>query len=122
MAKKKKTDRKDAVRFEDSLAELEQIVQALEGGQIGLADALARYEQGAKLLKECYKLLAAAERRIEILSGVDSEGNAIVEELDERNSPRTGEESTTGGKAKARKRTPDSLPGQADEPVDQGLF
>ena len=42
MAKKKKTDRKDAVSFEDSLAELEQIVQALEDGQIGLADALAR--------------------------------------------------------------------------------
>ncbi len=65
--------------FEESLEKLGQIVVDLEEGEIGLADALARYEDGVKLLRQCYTLLESAERRIELLSGVGPGGEAITE-------------------------------------------
>lgn len=118
MAKKKKVEDKGVANFEGSLAELEQIVHALEDGQIGLADALARYEQGAKLLKECYKQLADAEQRIELLSGVDSDGNACVEGFGGQKSLASGENSATTGKTK----TSDSVSDQGSEDGDRELF
>jgi exodeoxyribonuclease VII small subunit len=54
--------------FEESLAQLEQIVAAIESGQIGLEDSLARYEQGMELVKRCRGILDRAEKRIEQLS------------------------------------------------------
>lgn len=71
-----------APSFEDALAQLEAIVHELEDGQIGLTEALARYERGVGLLRECYGLLERAERRIELLTGVDAEGNAVVRPFD----------------------------------------
>ena len=38
-------------------ARLEAIVAALEEGQVPLAESLARYEEGIKLLKQCYQSL-----------------------------------------------------------------
>lgn len=65
--------------FEQSLAQLETIVHDLEEGQIGLAEALARYEQGVGHLKRCYQLLDAAERKIEILTSLAPDGTALTE-------------------------------------------
>ena len=79
MAKKKPTQRDEcASSFEESLVELEKIVAELEGGKLGLSDALARYEEGVKHLKGCQQLLESAERKIALLSGVDAEGNPIT--------------------------------------------
>ncbi len=72
--------------FEESLAQLDVVVQSLEAGQIGLAESLNQYEQGVKLLRSCYDMLDKAERRIELLSGVDSQGNPIVVPLDDQSS------------------------------------
>ncbi len=53
--------------FESSLAELEQIVGKLEGGDLPLEESLALFETGIKLSRECRARLTNAERRIEIL-------------------------------------------------------
>ena len=50
--------------FEDALAELEQIVRGLEGGQQKLEDAIKAYERGAALRKHCEDKLAEAEARV----------------------------------------------------------
>ena len=50
--------------FEDALAELEQIVRGLEGGQQKLEDAITCYERGAALRKHCETKLAEAEARV----------------------------------------------------------
>jgi exodeoxyribonuclease VII small subunit len=71
-----------APSFEQSLAELEQIVRQLEEGQLGLSDSLARYEVGVKRLKECYQLLERAERRIELLERVDAGGEPVTRPFD----------------------------------------
>ena len=64
--------------FEESVAQLEQIVAAIESGQIGLEDSLAKYEQGMALVKRCRGILDSAEKRIEQLTetkeGVKAEG------------------------------------------------
>ncbi len=65
--------------FEASLAELEAIVHDLEEGELGLAESLARYEQGVKRLKYCYQLLQSAERKIDLLTGVGEDGSPNTE-------------------------------------------
>jgi exodeoxyribonuclease VII small subunit len=51
--------------FEAALAELEGIVQRLEGGKAALAESIAIYERGEALKSHCEGLLKAAEARIE---------------------------------------------------------
>jgi exodeoxyribonuclease VII small subunit len=73
----------DQPTFEAALKRLEEIVHLLEEGQIGLNEAMERYEEGVKLLRQSYELLQRAERRIELLSGVDAEGNPITQPFDD---------------------------------------
>jgi len=51
--------------FEAALAELEQIVQKLEGGRAPLAESIDIYERGEALKAHCEALLKAAVARIE---------------------------------------------------------
>ena len=83
--------------FEDALAELETIVHQLEEGELGLAEALDRYEQGVKHLKHCYALLQDAERKIELLTGVTDGGAPLTQPFAE-----SGE---TLGESAGRKRS-----------------
>ena len=81
---KKKTKKSDTqLSFEESLAQLEETVQQLEAGQLGLSESLELYERGIKTLKECHQALSSAQRRIELLTGVDEEGNPKTESFDE---------------------------------------
>jgi exodeoxyribonuclease VII small subunit len=69
--------------FERALERLEAIVRELEEGQVGLADAMTRYQQGVHLLRYCHELLQRAERQVALLSGVDAEGKPISAPLDD---------------------------------------
>lgn len=55
--------------FEQTIAELERIVAAMESGSLPLEEALAQYQRGVQLLKECRGRLVAAEQQIRILEG-----------------------------------------------------
>ncbi len=96
----------DAPSFEESLGELETIVDDLEGGKLGLSDALVRYEQGVKHLKSCHQLLARAERQIELLSGVDADGNPITEPFDEQEHASLEEKAAARGRRRTRSAGP----------------
>jgi exodeoxyribonuclease VII small subunit len=83
---KKETPPVDAsspLAFEEALAKLQTLVHSLEEGEIGLNEALASYEEGVKLLRHCHQLLEGAERRIELLCGIDAEGMPIAKQLDD---------------------------------------
>jgi exodeoxyribonuclease VII small subunit len=54
--------------FEEALAELEQILSKIEGGEVGLEESLAKYERGTFLIRHCRNVLGAAEKQIELLS------------------------------------------------------
>ena len=68
--------------FEQSLAELQQIVAELEEGTLGLEESMQRFERGTALLRRCYQTLHQAEQKIEILTGFDAEGNPITADFD----------------------------------------
>lgn len=53
--------------FEAALAKLESIVESMESGDVPLADLLAKFEEGSKLLKVCESRLKEAELKIEQL-------------------------------------------------------
>ena len=81
MAKIKTSE--DPSSFEESLEKLEQVIRHLEDGQLGLSESLAQYEEGVRYLKHCHRALAAAERKIELLTSVDEAGNAKTEPFDD---------------------------------------
>jgi exodeoxyribonuclease VII small subunit len=53
--------------FEQSLQQLEELVTRLERGDLPLAEALAVFEQGVALTRQCHDRLSAAQQRVEIL-------------------------------------------------------
>lgn len=67
-----------AMSFEDALAELEQIVRRLEGGQVRLDDAIQSYERGAQLKRHCEAKLNEAQQRVEriVIGGDGTVGTA----------------------------------------------
>ncbi len=58
---------KSVPSFEVALARLEAIVESMESGEVPLADLLAKFEEGNKLLKTCEARLKDAELKIDQL-------------------------------------------------------
>jgi exodeoxyribonuclease VII small subunit len=55
--------------FEEALAELEEIVSALEGEQNQLEEAIKLFERGQALAARCSLLLEAAELKVKQVAG-----------------------------------------------------
>ena len=75
MAKKGKEDIPGdiaAMNFEVALAELEGIVQDLEGGQVDLDASIALYSRGALLKRHCEAKLNAASEQVEKIVADDA--------------------------------------------------
>ena len=66
--------------FEKSLAELEALVERLEGGELPLEESLKAFERGVALTRECQVALQAAQARVDIL--LKRDGQEVVEPLD----------------------------------------
>jgi exodeoxyribonuclease VII small subunit len=69
-------------KFEQALGELERILRDLEDGTTTLEDALARYERGVGLLRQCYGQLRDAEQKIQQLAGLTADGKADLKPFD----------------------------------------
>ncbi|MEX2185837.1 MAG: exodeoxyribonuclease VII small subunit [Pirellulales bacterium] len=117
--KEPKTDADEPTpTFEQALERMETIVHDLEEGRIGLAEAMQKYEQGVKLLRQCYAMLETAEQRIELLTGVDADGHAVTKPFEHTDSatqaaqdqPRSRRRSTS------RKEPPEEAASKDDAP------
>ena len=53
--------------FEENMAQLEKIVEELEGGNLPLEKALKRFEEGMNLSKACFEKLDETEKKISLL-------------------------------------------------------
>lgn len=53
--------------FEQSLKELETLVEKMEQGELSLEDSLSHFERGVQLSRACQKALKEAEQKVEIL-------------------------------------------------------
>jgi exodeoxyribonuclease VII small subunit len=117
-----------AVPFEASLTELNDLVNRLESGGLGLSDSIGAYERGVAILRRLHEQLADVEERVRLLVRIDDQGRPILEEIGsgatstEKTDRKTGGPSTTDSDAPARRaarpasRTgrPKRLPGMDD--------
>ncbi|MEM6972170.1 MAG: exodeoxyribonuclease VII small subunit [Pseudomonadota bacterium] len=61
-----------SLSFEAALAELNEVVDRLEGGEVALDESIRLYERGEALRQHCEKALDAAELKVEkIVAGRD---------------------------------------------------
>ncbi len=67
--------------FEQALARLEQIVRALEGGNVPLEDLIKLFDEGTSLVKLCTERLDKAEEKVKLLQMKD--GTLNEEEFDQ---------------------------------------
>ena len=67
--------------FEESMAELEQIVRKLEEGKAALDDSINFYERGAALQQHCEAKLREAEMRVEKIT-LKPDGNVEATPID----------------------------------------
>ncbi|MFP4147185.1 MAG: exodeoxyribonuclease VII small subunit [Halorhodospira sp.] len=65
----------DLPDFEQSLAELEALVERMEHGEQTLEQALRDFERGIHLTRHCQKALSAAEQKVEILLESSEDGD-----------------------------------------------
>lgn len=73
-------DKQSKLSFEAALTRLESLVDAMEQGEIPLADLLAKYEEGTKLLRTCEARLKDAELKLEKLKR-QKDGSPAIEAL-----------------------------------------
>lgn len=69
MSKKVSPKPVDDLTYEEAFAELENIVDSLEGEQNPLEEAMSLFERGQALVKRCSELLEGAELKVRELSG-----------------------------------------------------
>ena len=67
--------------FEAALGKLEAIVESMESGEVPLAELLAKYEEGTKLLQVCESRLKDAELKIEQLKK-QKDGGVVFEKFE----------------------------------------
>ncbi|MCF7968813.1 MAG: exodeoxyribonuclease VII small subunit [Methylococcaceae bacterium] len=53
--------------FEESLSELEQLIERMEQGNLPLEESLQLFERGVQLTRSCQKSLKEAEQKVSIL-------------------------------------------------------
>ncbi len=63
--------------FEAKLEELNGLIASLEGGRLGLEDAIATFERGKKLHQELLTRLSDFERRIDVLTRTPDGGDRV---------------------------------------------
>lgn len=54
-------------RFEEAIADLQQVVEQLESGDLSLEDSLAAFEKGVGLVRYCNQKLSEVEQKVELL-------------------------------------------------------
>lgn len=55
--------------FEKNMENLQEIMEKVEGGELGLQDTIGKFEEGMNMIKACRDILDKAELRINKLIG-----------------------------------------------------
>ena len=77
------TTRNPIAEFEQSMRELEALVERLEQGDLPLEEALKQFERGVALTRNCQAALKAAEQKVEILlKGQGASGEPAIADFE----------------------------------------
>ena len=82
MAKKIASEQTSA-SFEDAMAELEQLVDRMEAGELPLEASVVAYKRGSELVKYCAAQLERVERQVKVLEGDMLKPLAMDADIDE---------------------------------------
>ena len=66
--------------FEASMARLEQIVRAMEHGDVALEESLKLFQEGTELVRNCQKLLEEAQLQVKMIMTA-ADGSPVEEEF-----------------------------------------
>jgi exodeoxyribonuclease VII small subunit len=70
------------LKFEEAMERLDRIVAAMESGEIGIEDSIAKYEEAMELAGHCRRILDQAEQRVRKIH-LDAQGDLKTEPLEE---------------------------------------
>ncbi|MCK5640375.1 MAG: exodeoxyribonuclease VII small subunit [Gammaproteobacteria bacterium] len=79
---KKVSPKGKKIDFEVSLAELEELVERMEEGELTLEDSLKDFERGIELTRSCQQALKEAEQRVQMLVGKSGKEKLVPYEED----------------------------------------
>jgi exodeoxyribonuclease VII small subunit len=66
--------------FEESMARLEQIVRAMERGDVALEESLKLFQEGTELVRSCQKLLDEAQLQVKMIMTA-ADGSPVEEDF-----------------------------------------
>lgn len=72
----------EQLKYEEAVERLEDLIERIESGEIGLEESLTQYETGMALINRCRAILAQAEQKIAELT-IDDAGEVEAEEEEE---------------------------------------
>lgn len=72
--------RKATPNFEEALSDLEQLVEAMEQGDLSLDESLKQFEKGIALASSCQQSLQKAEQKVELL--IEKNGELLTKDFD----------------------------------------
>ncbi|MBN2448255.1 MAG: exodeoxyribonuclease VII small subunit [Phycisphaerae bacterium] len=80
--------------FEEAMQRLDEIVEAMEAGEIGIEESVSRYEEAMKLATHCRQILDQVELRIQkIQIGADGQPEATPLDVVQDGAAEEGDES-----------------------------
>lgn len=68
--------------FESNMQRLEQIVRALERGDVALEESLKLFQEGTELVRTCQTLLDNAKQQVQMVL-TDENGNPVLEDMND---------------------------------------
>ena len=71
---------KEPMTFESSMTRLEQIVRAMERGDVALEESLKLFQEGTELVRSCEKLLEEAQMQVNKIM-VAADGSPMEEDF-----------------------------------------
>ncbi len=105
------------LKFEDAMRRLDEIVRAMETGEIGVEESIAQYEEAMRLAAHCRQILDQAEQRIQKIQ-LDAAGRpqitpfeAAAERPGEESAAENGDTGTNGGSDARGPSNPAGTPG-----------
>ncbi len=71
--------KKQHIKFEQAIEKIEQIIERIESGEIGLEKAIVESQEGMKLIQHCKRVLDQAQQRIGELIPDEKQGLQATE-------------------------------------------
>ena len=103
--------------FEENIREIESIISSMERGAFNLDDSVKNYEKGMKLIQECSKKLAAAEKSLKV---IEKKASGAYEEKDlEEHQKQDGSETVEAFREKVESRKRKSKKTEPEEPDEK---